>query len=267
MRKIKGTLGILLFGLVGLANTSHAALNDLGNGLVNDDVLNITWMQDANLFKTLCDVNDPIATGFTPIDTADAATVCTNNGAMTWHDAEAWIARLNAQSYLGFTDWRQPITAQADTSCEYQITPAGVGYLEQRGGHNCTGSELGNLFNVSLNNPNDAGNGSTGGTVGTNCYGTAPHCFQNTAPFSNAQSFAYWSGSPYAPSTVFTWAFHTGLGDQGLGVPGLSLALFVWPVRSGQSVVAPATPVPTLSLWGLGIMSLLLGFVARRKVR
>lgn len=258
MRKIKGKLGILLFGLVGLFNTSHATLNDLGNGLVNDDVLNITWMQDANLFKTLCDANDPIATGFTPVDTADAATVCTNNGQMTWNDAEAWMARLNAQSYLGFTDWRQPLTAQPDPACSIQSVNAG--FPDQGFGYNCAnvGSELNHLFYTSLINPNNQDDG---------CFGAVPHCFQNTAPFSNPQSF-YWSGSEFAPLTIAAWVFGTDNGFQGRGDKS-SDNLFVWPVRSGQSVVAPITPqqIPTLSVWGLGIMSLLLAFVARRKVR
>jgi hypothetical protein len=82
-------------------------------------------MKDANLFKTLCDAADPIATGFTPVDTADAATVCSNNGRMTWNDAEVWIARLNAQNYRGHNDWRQPLTPQPDASCETQAMVAG----------------------------------------------------------------------------------------------------------------------------------------------
>jgi len=55
MSKIKGVIGVLLFGLLGFISTAHAALNDLGNGLVGDTTLNITWMQDANLVKTSCD--------------------------------------------------------------------------------------------------------------------------------------------------------------------------------------------------------------------
>ncbi len=42
MRKIKGKIWVLLFGLAGGINTSSAALSDLGNGLVSDDTLNIT---------------------------------------------------------------------------------------------------------------------------------------------------------------------------------------------------------------------------------
>jgi len=265
MDKIKGKLGVILFGLLGLVTTANAALTDLGTGLVNDDTLNITWMQDANLFKTLCDANDPIAVNLVPVDAANSAAICANNGAMTWNDAELWMAALNAVSYLGHSDWRQPVTAQADASCESQYAAAGGGFLEQRGGYNCTGSELGNLFNVSLGNSNHTGTGATGGTVGTGCY---PNCFVNTAPFSNAQSFAYWSGSEYAPNTTNAWYFSANSGSQNLDLKN-NLVLFIWPVRSGQSVVAPVTPqnVPTLSIWGLGIMSLLLAFVARRKAR
>ena len=186
---IKGKLGVLLFGLMGIINVSHAALNDLGNGLVNDTTLNITWMKDANLVKTSCDANNALWQAFDPSTLLAVeqsgntkAQMCTNNGRLNWFEAEAWIAVLNAQSYLGHNDWRQPATAQADASCESQFAAAGGGFLEQRGGYNCTGSELGNLFNVSLANPNRAGTGVTGGTVGTGCFGTAPHCLQNTAP-------------------------------------------------------------------------------------
>ena len=123
------------------------------------------------------------------------AQICTDNGTLNWFEAEAWIAVLNAQTYLGHDDWRQPVTPQPDASCETQFF---AGPPEQHGGYNCTGSELGNLFNLTLANPNDAGTGATGGTVGTGCvvYTASEDCFQNTAPFSNAQPFASnWSGS------------------------------------------------------------------------
>ena len=35
-----------------VSSSSHAALYDRGNGLIYDDVLNITWMQDANYAQT-----------------------------------------------------------------------------------------------------------------------------------------------------------------------------------------------------------------------
>ena len=125
MHKIKGKLGVLLFGLFGLVSTSHAALNDLGNGLVNDTTLNITWMQDANLVKTSCDANNALWQAFDPAALPAAeqsgrtkAQICTANGTLNWFEAEAWMAVLNAQNYLGHNDWRQPATPQPDLTCE-----------------------------------------------------------------------------------------------------------------------------------------------------
>jgi hypothetical protein len=223
---------------------------------VNDDVLDITWMQDANLVKTSCDADNALWQAFDPTAVISnsgrsKAQICTDNGLLNWFEAEAWVGVLRAQSYLGHNDWRQPATAQPDAACSVQS--AGGDY-----GFNCAnvGSELNHLFYTSLANPNQLDDA---------CFGTAPHCFQNTAPFSNAQSFNYWSGSEYAPGSSSAWYFGTDSGFQSYGSKDRG-NLFVWPVRSGQSVVAPQQ-IPTLSLWGLGIMTLLLGFVARRKAR
>ncbi len=264
-----------MFGLFGCINVSHAALNDLGNGLVNDDTLNITWMKDANLVKTSCDANNALWQAFDPsalpaVEQSNRTKVqiCTANGTLNWFEAEAWMAVLNAQNYLGYNDWRQPLTAQPDAACSHQVA-AGGGFTAQGHGFNCAnvGSELNHLFYTSLSNPNDQDD---------NCYNPPAsnpnHCFQNTTPFDNAQSSAYWSGSEFAPYTAAAWVFVTEFGAQGFegGLKDVS-HFFVWPVRSGLSVVPPpvVTPqqVPTLSIWGLGIMSLLLAFVARRKAR
>ena len=263
MRKIKEKLRVLLFGLVGFVSISHAALNDLGNGLVTDDTLDITWMKDANLVKTSCDANNALWQAFDPsalpaIEQSGQTKIqiCTINGKLNWFEAEAWIAVLNAQNYLGHNDWRQPLIAQPDAACSFQ--DAHAGFPDQGRGYNCAnvGSELNHLFYTSLNNPNQ---------LDDNCVGAIPHCFQNTAPFDNPQFSSYWGGSVFAPDTNSAWGFVVDSGFQGF--VNKTFRTFVWPVRSGQSVVAPIQQVPTLSIWGLGIMSLLLAFVARRKAR
>src|SRR5881397_3601644 len=71
---------------LGFAGGVSATLIDRGNGLIYDDVLNITWVQDADLCLTLGD--------------------CVNgdaSGEMTWDDANTWAANL---VYQGFSDWR-----------------------------------------------------------------------------------------------------------------------------------------------------------------
>lgn len=69
-----------LFVCIKLAN---ADLNDRGGGLIYDDVLNITWMQDAYYFGST----------------------------MTWNDAVTSVDNLVFQ---GYDDWRLPTS---DTSC------------------------------------------------------------------------------------------------------------------------------------------------------
>ncbi len=277
----------LLAGAIGLINLSHAALNPVGGDLINDTTQNITWMRDANSFKTLCDANHAKFTSWQgsvnpPVDQT-AVTICSNNGRMTWNDAEAWIAHLNSGGgYLGYADWRQPATAvQPDTTCESVIAvDNSPSWPEQRGGYNCraVGNELAHLFNVSLNNPNDNGTGTTGGDVGSNCFdppatGTTTgneqspaHCFDNAAPFTNAKSFFYWSSTVHLPIPSAAWSFSTILGYQDRNNK-VSNTLYVWPVRPGNAVVSTPQSVPSMTPWGLGIIGLLLGWVAWRRLQ
>jgi|GEM_PF-2097177 len=268
-------VGIFVMAVLGSMQLSQAALNNIGGGLVNDTSLNVTWLQDANMVKTLCSANDPLwqswpeparavanNSGRTKVQICtDSAAIPFTGGLLNWYEAENWIAHLNDNNYLGYNDWRQPSTFQADTSCEFIIV------LGQYAGFNCRESELGHLFNTSLVNPNDSGTGisidpAKNGPVGTNCFanafGPAPaDCFQNTAPFSNAHSYVYWSGSSYAPNTASAWFFSTTTGKQDIIFKD-PVNVYVWPVRSGLSAVAASQPIPALSVWGLGIMALLL---------
>ena len=66
---------------------AQAELHDRGNGLIYDDVLDITWLQDANLFKTLCDAGDPLATDFDPPQWGDDASLCGYKGLAFYADS------------------------------------------------------------------------------------------------------------------------------------------------------------------------------------
>ena len=75
MRRLMGSF--LISGLLALlAAPAHATLIDRGSGLIYDDVLDITWLQDA---------------GF--------------GGNRNWDDAVVWADTL---SFGGFDDWRLP---------------------------------------------------------------------------------------------------------------------------------------------------------------
>jgi hypothetical protein len=91
-------LAMALFCLI-MAGTSHATLWDRGGGLIFDDHLNITWLQDANLTgKSFPSTN--------------------------WDEA---VAAAEALVYGGFDDWRLPTTVVEQSG--YNITSSEMGYM------------------------------------------------------------------------------------------------------------------------------------------
>lgn len=95
MRKA-GVLLIVLVLLLFITTAAIAALYDRGGGLIYDDVLDITWMQNANY------------TGNT----------------MTWDDSIIWVDNFVFQ---GYDDWRLPST---DISCSgYDCIGSEMGHL------------------------------------------------------------------------------------------------------------------------------------------
>lgn len=150
IRRLAGVL-VLVMGLSGSGMVS-AALVDRGNGLIYDNVLDITWLQDAGL-----------------------------GGLRTWTDAVSWADGL---VFEGFDDWRLPsMEVSGDTtvvSCliapeaacrdnelgymyYYNLTPVGdtpptdlftdlsgdQGLIRNLGGDHWSGTEL-------ASDPNDA---------------------------------------------------------------------------------------------------------------
>ncbi len=95
MRKA-GVLLVTLVLLFVFTSAAKAALYDRGGGLIYDDDLNTTWLQNANY------------TGNT----------------LTWDNAVIWVDNL---VYQGYDDWRLPFT---DTSCSgNNCTGSEMGHL------------------------------------------------------------------------------------------------------------------------------------------
>ena len=89
--KLSGTTGTSSYFMLSLVCSSASAdLFDRGGGLIYDDVLDITWLADANLASTN-------TFGLTGIGA---------DGALNWSTAQSWIAAMNAAAYLGYSDWR-----------------------------------------------------------------------------------------------------------------------------------------------------------------
>ncbi len=224
--KIKKTLLAAALGASLLSATgAHAALTlTLGGQAVYDTDLNVTWLANANLAAS----NTFGVSGIS------------SYGSMTWNTAQSWIGAMNTANYLGYNDWRLPVTVQPDATCSDQWGSAFFGY-------NCTGSEMGHLFY------NELGGVASSSILTTNN--------TNLDLFQNVLSHYYWSGTEYAPDNSRAWSFLTNGGNQ--YAHHKDSIMFVWAVRPGQVAAVPEPETYAMLLAGLG----LLGFTARRRAR
>ncbi len=150
---------------------------------------------------------------------------------MNWTEASTWVADLDI---AGVTGWRLPNTLELDASCDYHDT-SGNGY-----GYNCTGSEMGNLFYNTL--------------------GNEAYFSTNTGPFSNVQSYLYWSATEFSNSPDYqAYYFNMGSGEQGRTYKTDNIS--TWAVQTGD---VSAVPVPA-AVWLFGSGLLGLAGIARRK--
>lgn len=113
--RILFTVLVVLTVILGISVSAHAALVDIGGGLIYDDDRDITWLQDANYAQT----SDYEA-----------------DGTMTWATAMTWAEDL---VYGGYTDWRLPTALNSDG------TGPDADYSN--------GSEMGHLYYTELGNP------------------------------------------------------------------------------------------------------------------
>ena len=197
----KGIVSVALLSSVAVAPVG-ATLIDRGSfsdgfggsvNLIYDTDLDITWLGDANFA----------------------------NPSLTWANANAWATTLTVG---GFNNWRLPTTTQPDASCSSQ--PGGIGF-----GFNCTGSEMGHLFNVE---------GISYAAPGL---------------FDNVQFGPYWSGTEFAPDTRFAYDFQFSSGTQRKDSGGKSSRQLAWAVRDGD--VAPVPEPSTMLLFGSGLAGLI----------
>ena len=188
-----------------------------------DDVLDVTWLADANL----------AASHKFGVPTIGA------NGLMNAATAAAYIDAMNAAGYLGFSSWRlqtlEPIDGLSFDYAESYDGTTDVGYNMGASGTayaGSTASEFAHLYYVTLGNSGYYGtNGAPAG-----CAQVSPFCRTQDGPFLNVGDTTYWIGTPYAPNPVTAaWAFSFGTGGQ--RAYGDQLGSYVWPILGGDAAM------------------------------
>jgi len=237
---------LLAAGLLS-ANAAQASLVSAGTGLVYDNVANVTWSSNANLFGTMLAgnanlVNQIIAAVPTVHDTPNSGDTPPNSGArnlsaawdfngtgtMSWWGGLAWTQYLNSISYLGHNTWMMPVTY--DQTCPTS---------------GCTNSMLGELFYTGL-----------GGVAGQSITTTHNASY---GVFTNVQSFLYWSGTESAGFPLGAWCLGMDNGDQLSGYLKGS-GNYSWVVFPGNAAAAPEPA--GLALFAIGLLGLM---TARRR--
>jgi hypothetical protein len=219
---------ISLLSAVLFSVSANAALYDRGNGLIYDDVLDITWLQDANYAQTSGYAAANATGGFWGADHIQT------DGRMGWDAAKAWAAQLE---YAGYSDWR--LTSVGDN-------PIDAIYV--------TTSELGYMFYTNLGNE---GGSSWDDPPTAEC---GPNCLTNvsftdaasggTISFLNVQSSFYWYQEE--SSEDYSWAFRMHTGHQ--GPDDKPYNNYAWAVADGDIA---AVPLPAAAyLFGSALLGL-----------
>ena len=237
------------------ASMAHANLVTVDNGqLVDDTVLNVTWVANASLFGTIASqgsattfvnalINDSsgqILSG-SITHTLTAADFNLTAGTMDWFGAQAFVNYLNQTNYMGYSDWRLPTTSSTATTSDTPPTSS---------------SEMAELFYGEL--------GAVSGDAITDTHNSSYSDF--TGFKSNSEDDGlnyYWSGTR-GPGVSSAWSFAAWENSQDYNpTSGFFHALIV---RDGQVAASTAVPEPA-TLWLIGGSILLAGFSKRRPSR
>jgi hypothetical protein len=229
MKHQKTLLALALLASAAVTGTAQASLVDRGNGMLYDNVLNLTWLQDANYAKT----SGASATGL-----------------MDWATATTWAANL---VYGGYSDWRLASNTPVAGGTAYNYNFSTNGTTDVGFNITSTNSELAYMYNVNLGllgtlstsgvyQPNFGifGNGTAGGQ-------------KNVGLVNNLQAYPYWSGAQESPISNNAWFF--GFGDGVQATTSKTNQNYTWAVRPGD---VSAVPVPgAVWLFGSGLIGLL----------
>lgn len=211
---------LLIVGTL-FAASAQAGLIHRGNGMVYDQVNNVTWLLDANFIT-------------------DSTQRPSSDGKLTWDDAKAWVDNL---VYQGLDGWRLP-QLRSNTCSGF-----GVIYGQDCGYNVLTGnSELAYLFHVLLGNNSfyqPVIDPIRNQPVQNSIYGLENVAFTDAVTgerhqFKNVQNSEYFIDGPFDGTN--RWYFDLANGYQNRAHQ--TNRRYVWAVRDGDvSSSEPSTPI------------------------
>lgn len=247
-----------VFFFVFLSSLSQAALHYRGSGMVYDDVLDITWLQDANYAQTSgwAGANQQ----YIPHTFPDNVQL---DGSMGSWAGQDWVEQLD---YAGFNDWRLPTALVPDlaSSCGYEGYAYGGVDLPGCTGELNTG-ELGHMFYNNL--------GNTGPATNVGCDVYPDSCLLNTSFVDATTGLTYNFvnvGSDYWYSDVpDSWpnqmAFSFDRGEQQLRY--IEQSKMIWAVRDGDVAESVPEVDAANAPMAMALLAGVIGLLRERAVR
>lgn len=237
---------LFLFGGLGIAN---ATLWDRGGGLIYDDVLNITWLQ--NTYYAATELTDARRDAIiSAVGSVDGHTLVESDfiksdgeytGLMSWWGALAWVDQLEYyDSVRGVTydDWRLPRILPVDgLNLNYDMSYDGstdFGFNISAPGTVYAGSTSSEMAYMYYNNLGNVGMYDTDGTRRP----AGEYGLKNTGPFDNLRH-GYWSSTEDSlAGHVLFFYFTSGRQTRATKT---AFPVGTWAVRDGD---VPPVPNP-----------------------
>lgn len=232
---------VVLLGIFSISSNAFAVLIDRGAGLIYDDVLDITWLQNASLGAGSS--YDVAGAGVLPQLGSPPYPCCSSStdGLMTWENATAWADTL---VYEGYSDWRLPSLDTRAFEGHDRVNCNAVPETD------CRSNEMGYMYIHHL-----GGEGPLPGGHGIDRSGNPLSVYG--IQFFNVQVMN-WTSSGAVDSA---YAFRFDFGGSGSDVePDWEMG--AWAVRDGDS-----TPLHVTVSEPAGGMLMALGLVALMVVR